>query len=82
MPAGFTRAWLHEVAFALDCLLNAITGGWASEPLSARAYRRQHEERWLGALRWLLDAALGEKHCQDSYEWLPARLHFPPELRG
>ncbi len=80
MPAGI-KATLYEIAYSADCLLNAVTGGYASEPFSARCYRRQDEETWLRYCRIVLDAMLGHEHCQDSYEWLPMKQHYPPELR-
>ena len=80
MAAGPVR-YLHELGFALDCAFNALLGGWASEPFSARCYRCEHITPLLGYGRVALDAVLGAGHCQRSYEWIPAHLHLPPELR-
>ncbi len=73
-----------QAAVAFDQLLNALTGGWADETLSARCWRLRDKSRgW----RWAclaVDAVFFWQagHCRQSYESERKRTHLPPGMRG
>ena len=76
------RFWLHQVAVALDQLINALHGGWADETISARAYRLRHRNPYK-IYRLLIDLLFfwQGNHCEQAYESERLRLHLPPEMR-
>lgn len=76
------RAYIRQVLIAIDQVGNALTGGWADETLSSRAYRlryRQPYRFW----RAFIDAIFfwQEDHCRKAYLQERHRRQFPPELR-
>lgn len=72
-----------QTAVALDQLLNAVTGGWADETLSARCWRKRANRKWNRA-RKILDALFfwQKAHCKEAYDAEFDRRHLPPSLRG
>lgn len=72
-----------QTAVALDQLLNAVTGGWADETLSARCWRQRANKRWNRA-RKIIDALFfwQKGHCKEAYESEWRRAHLPPGMRG
>lgn len=74
-----SRIYLHQLAVAVDQLLNTLLAGYADETLSSRAYRCQHDKRrWLYA-RIVIDAIFfwQEEHCRASYISELVRGHLP-----
>jgi hypothetical protein len=74
---------MREVPQALTQLLNAITGGFSDESLSARAWRgRNARRRW----RWwvaVIDRLFfwEVQHCYNAYMRELERRRIPPEMR-
>ena len=64
-----------NVKEATSQLINAATGGYPDEMLSARAWRTQ---TWF---RKPLDWLLGKDHCQRMYEWEWTRKSQHPHYR-
>lgn len=61
--------YLRNVFVALDCLLNALTGGEAFETVSYRlATRRERGCRSSCLLCWLLEV-IDPGHCEASLRW-------------
>lgn len=81
MPRGIER-YLHQVVIAIDQLVNALTGGWADETLSARAWRLRERRGW-GIARRVIDALFfwQEGHCLDAWLYERKRGHLPPGVR-
>lgn len=70
----------REVAVALDCLLNAILGGYASETISARCYRLRESKGYGRALVVIDTLAFWQpQHCKASFEALRDRAGQPSE---
>jgi hypothetical protein len=79
------RRWLLQNGLAFDQQLNALTGGYADETLSSRAYRTDRDGKPWGRF-WrpvidLLFAWQGPEHCRRAYEKERQRIHLPPEMR-
>lgn len=75
---------LHQLAIALDQVLNTLAGGWADETLSARAYRCQfHDAGWALARR-VIDALFWWQadHCRGAFVAEMARRQLPVEYRA
>lgn len=70
------RAYLMQVAIAVDQLGNAVAGGWADETWSSRCWR-ERRRCWIA----LLDLIFGVGHCRKAYDSERERLQLPPELR-
>lgn len=81
------KHYLKQNAIALDQQLNTLTGGWADETLSSRAWRKSQEHKIAAiACRWLFDflwklVFREDNHCQDSFESERKKNHLPPEMR-
>lgn len=80
------RAWLLQVAIALDQLLNALCTGWADETLSARAWRTALAGKPLGrVLRPAIDALFFWQrepgHCARAFAEEQERRQLPPQYR-
>ncbi len=82
MPKG-TMIIKHSI-IALDQLVNAITGGWADETLSARAWRLRGRNNWWNFLRQAIDILFffQPNHCSEAYHSEVERRQLPPEMRG
>ena len=80
MPA--LRDMPLQIAIAFDQLCNALTGGWADETLSSRAWRLRAHPGW-NAFRLVVEALFfwQENHCKASYESEIMRNHLPGEQR-
>lgn len=76
------RLYLHQLAIALDQLLNALLSGWADETLSSRAWRCRHKRRWHITYR-AIDAVFfwQDGHCRRAYANEVARGHLPVGYR-
>jgi len=77
-------AYLKQVSIAVDQLLNALSGGYADETLSARAWRTEYAGKmWGRILRPVIDALFffDPDHCRNSFLSEVDRLHFPPAYR-
>jgi len=79
------RNWGLQMAIAFDQLFNALTGGWADETLSARAWRKSQKPdkaHWVW-IRRAIDALFfwQKGHCEDAYMAEKAREGMPPEYR-
>ena len=55
---------MKQVLIAVDQLLNTLTGGWADETVSARAWRCNS----IWAVRFINWIFGNPNHCKDSYE--------------
>lgn len=60
---------------AISQLINALTGGYPDEMLSARAYR---EQTWY--MPWI-DKLFGKDHCLKMYEYEWTRKSQHPHYR-
>ena len=72
---------LLQILVAIDQLLNAITGGYADETLSARAYRmRAKGQPYWGWTANAIDALFfwQDDHCELAYLSEVKRRQFPP----
>ena len=61
---------LIQILIAIDQLANAITGGWADETLSSRAYRmREKRQKYWGWTANVIDAMFffQKEHCYNSW---------------
>lgn len=71
-----------QILIAVDQFFNTLTGGYADETLSSRAYRHKKDgsRSWPA---WIIDHLFfwQEEHCKASYESEMERSHLPPELR-
>lgn len=78
---GTITGWLKSVFIALDQLANALTGGWADETLSSRAYRMAVDgTTW--PMRTIDTIFFWEKgHCEQAFDSERKRLQSPPEVR-
>ena len=79
------KAWLLNVAIAVDQLVNAALAGAPDETLSSRAHRmRAKGHRWWGWTAAAIDALLffDPHHCRKAYESERRRLQQPPALRS
>lgn len=81
MPRGVS-GYLHQVAIAVDQLVNALVGGWADETLSARAWRLRHRPAW-ARIRRVIDALFfwESAHCASAWAYEAHRGHLPPAYR-
>lgn len=72
----------EQVITALDQLVNALTGGWADETLSARAWRRRVNKRFFAVYKVLNGIFFWQdNHCKTAYENEKLRKHAAPEMR-
>lgn len=76
-PDGF------QILLAIDQLANALTGGWADETISSRAYRLQHTSKFWMTSRKAIDKMFffQPNHCYEAYISELDRKQAPPELR-
>jgi len=61
---------LIQILIAIDQLANAISGGWADETLSSRAYRmREKKHKYWGWTANMIDAMFffQKEHCYNSW---------------
>lgn len=77
------REYLWQNLIAIDQLANTLTGGWADETISSRAFRQRHESRLWAASRVLIDLLFlfDPNHCEAAYQSEQHRKHLPIELR-
>ena len=78
------KAWLLNVAIAVDQLVNAALAGTPDETLSSRAHRmRAKGHRWWGWTAAAIDALFffDPNHCRKAYESERRRLQQAAELR-
>ena len=78
------KAWLLNVAIAVDQLVNAALAGAPDETLSSRAHRmRAKGHRWWGWTAAAIAALLffDPNHCRKAYESERKRLQQAAELR-
>ena len=75
--------YLRQVLLAIDQLISALTGGWADETLSARAWRLKDKHAfWLFAQGFIDGIFFWDpNHCEQSYIGEALRAQAPPELR-
>lgn len=72
--------WLKQTIIALDQLVNALTGGWADETLSSRAWRARDKHptyKWIDAVFWW-----DPNHCYNSWLSERRRTQCAPEFRS
>ena len=67
------KAYLYEVAIALDCLVNALLGGIARETICLRAARAKRSGKRWGCVLCRLFDLVDNHHCHRV--WL--RWHHP-----
>ena len=73
-------AYFKQVGVAADQLVNSLTGGYADETFSSRAYRcYPHVAMVIDKIAALLGDV---NHCQASFESERTRKYMPPELRS
>jgi len=77
--------WIVQVLIALDQLVNALTGGWADETLSSRAWRTERKGRIGGIIMRpiidLLASPFEDSHCHKSFNAERYGFQLPPEAR-
>ena len=69
---------MKQILIAIDQLANAVTGGWADETLSSRAWR-EDRRRLVVVIDFLF--FWEDSHCEASYISERQRLQLPPEFR-
>jgi hypothetical protein len=72
-----------QVLIALDQFFNAVSGGWADETLSARAYRCSKVSSGWSKAKNIIDGLFfwQKEHCYNSYMAEKLRLQTSPEYR-
>jgi hypothetical protein len=78
------KFYIWQNALALDQLFNTLTGGFADETLSSRAYRAElNGARWGWCVRRLIDGLFffDPNHCAVAFRSEMDRLHLPSEFR-
>jgi len=79
------KAWLLNLAIAVDQLGNVLLAGAPDETLSSRAHRmRAKGQRWWGWTAAAIDALFffDPNHCARAYESEKRRLQQPRDLRN
>lgn len=79
------KAYILNVAIALDQVANVLLAGAPDETLSSRAHRmRAKGHRWWGWTANAIDALLffDPNHCARAYESERRRLQQPAALRN
>ena len=73
------RSYLHQLAIAVDQLLNTLLAGHADETLSARAWRMSEKKRRWEIARRIIDGLFfwQKNHCYQSYLNELERGHRP-----
>lgn len=73
---GQVKAYLFNLAIALDQLAHALIGGPCDETLSARAWR----QNWM--IQHLINLLFWDRnHCKFAYEAERGRAQLPEEYR-
>lgn len=72
---------VKQLLIGIDQLANTLTGGWADETLSSRAYRLA-----VDGTTWpmrVIDTLFfwDKNHCESAFDSERLRLQAPPELR-
>lgn len=79
------KAWLLNLAIAVDQLANVLLAGAPDETLSSRAHRmRVKGHRWWGWTAAAIDALFffDPNHCARAHEAEQRRLQQPHDLRN
>lgn len=75
---------IKQILIAIDQLFNALTGGYADETLSSRAWRLYSKDKLSGRiLKPLIDMLFfwQKDHCYNSYLSEVERRQLPREFR-
>ncbi len=78
------KAWLLNIAIAVDQLVNVLMAGAPDETLSSRAHRmRAKGHRWWGWTAAAIDALFffDPGHCEKAYQSERLRLQMPKDAR-
>lgn len=72
---------LEQIPIAFDQFINTIFGGWATETISAAAWRKRNDGKGWKILRRLIDLLFffDKDHCKTSYEAKVQGKNEPPE---
>ena len=72
-----------QVLLAVDQLANTVFNGMADETLSARAYRRQHANKFWKYGRKFIDLLFfwQKDHCHQAYLSEIERKHLPSDYQ-
>lgn len=72
-----------QVLIAIDQLANTIFNGYADETISARAYRRQHANKFWKCARKFIDSLFfwQKEHCYHAYVSEKDRKHLDETYR-
>lgn len=72
---------LEQIPIAFDQFINALFGGWATETISAAAWRKREQGRGWAFLRQLIDCLFffDENHCETSFKAKVQGKNEPPE---
>ena len=78
------RFWLRHVWYAFDCFINALTGGYAGETVSARLWRNRGRTGWDAARRvvdrlFAWDADPGLTHCETAWVAMQQKRFCPKD---
>lgn len=73
---------MKQVWIAIDCLFNALLGGWGDETLSERAWRQHMKGNTLPARCINAVYFWQNNHCRGAYNAGLSRRLTPPEARG
>lgn len=72
-----------QILLAVDQLANALTGGWADETISSRAYRNSNSSKLWNVIHSCINLLFffQPNHCYEAYLSEVHRKQQAPELR-
>ena len=72
---------LEQIPIAFDQFVNTLFGGWATETISAAAWRKRGQGKAWAFLRQFIDCLFffDKNHCRTSYEAKVRGKNEPPE---
>jgi hypothetical protein len=72
-----------QILIGIDQLINTICGGYADETISARIYRKRHDDRLWMWLHAIVDGLFfwQPNHCKSSYQSEQNRKQLPAEYQ-
>ena len=76
-----SRKYFHQLAIAIDQLLNALLAGWADETISSRAWRCRDVRKWAIMVKIINGVFFWQKnHCRATYVFELTQGHKPTDF--